>query len=412
MIDVTSRTVIPPAPPCRRARRGRLVLHLAVALPLLLAPLGAAAQQRDPRPRPPRAPADETPRGSSGGADPAAGPSGYRGALEVLAGGSTAGAAEALLAASLTAEADPGSSAARAAQRERMDLLAELAGHDADALLPVAVLHLHLFNIHGARREYVAIAGHAVLVERAARLYAERAGGGGAAVAADMLTLLGAGLVSSGLRADARRILGTALELAPEQPEALLVLAADRERDGAYGEAVELLRRLVAVRPEWLEPRVRLAVNLARTGAADEAAERFSALCEDAAGGWAAVLACQELARLRLAAGEPAAAARILAAAVGRFPDSERLRLALAYAVDRGGDPAAARSRIEELAARPAAGTETPRRRYNRGTDPDPIVELSARLQARAAGGTAALRAVLEAMAGEEGEEGGKGDEA
>jgi tetratricopeptide (TPR) repeat protein len=400
---------MPPAPPLRR---GRLLLHLAVALPLLLAPPSAAAPQRDPRPRPPRAPTDEVPRGSGGGGS-AAGPAGYRGALEVLAGGSTAGAAEALLASGLSSGVEPGSAAARVAERERMDLLAQLAGRDADALLPVAVLHLHLFNVHRARREYVAIAGHAVLVERAARLYAERsAGGSGAAVAADTLTLLGAALVSSGLRADARRILAAALALAPEQAEALLVLAADREREGAYAEAVELLRRLVAVRPEWLEPRVRLAVNLARTGAAEEAAERFAALCEDAAAGWAAVLSCQELARLRLAAGEPAAAVRILRAAVERFPDSERLRLALAYAVDRGGDPAAARSRVEELAARPAAEGETPRRRYNRGTDPDPLLALSARLQARAAAGTAALRTALETMAGEEDEEGESGEEA
>ena len=105
---------------------------------------------------------------------------------------------------------------------------------------------------------------------------------------------------------------------------------------------------------------------------------------------------------MRLAAGEPAAAERLLRAAVERFPGAERLRLALAYAVDRGGDPAAARALVEAVAGREAGGGETPRRRYNRGTDPDPLLELSARLQARAAGHTAALRAALDALAAEE----------
>ena len=363
----------------------------------------AAAQQRDrPRPEPPRAGNDAPSPGAGAGGTVAGGVAAYHDALEVLASGSTADAVRLLAASEAAMAVEPGSGVARATERAQMDLLAALAGRDVEALLPVLVMHLHLFRVHNGRREYVAAGRHAALIERAALLYARGTPRHqGDRVAAEILTVLGAGLVDGGLRRDARHILTEALDLSPVQPEALLVLAAERERAGAYEEAVGFLRRLSMVRAGWLEARVRLAVNLARTGATGEAAERFEAMCGDAAAGWAAILSCEELARMRLAAGDAAAAERILRAAIERFPDAERLRLALAFAVDRGGDPAAARALVEALAERPAGGGETPRQRYNRGTDPDHVVQLSTRLQARAAERVANLRAVIDAMAAE-----------
>ncbi|HMB53102.1 MAG TPA: tetratricopeptide repeat protein [Thermoanaerobaculia bacterium] len=382
------------------------IFAFALALAIASAPaVHLGAQERgEPRPRPPRQPATATPpNGPGGGGSVESSDAAYRSVLDTVAGGSTADAALALVAFERQVGAEPGSGAARAVERAEMDVLDAIARRNAEALLPAMVLHLHLFRIHSPRREYAAAGRHAALAERAAVLYA-RYGQDRATrrLSAEALTVLGAGLVTGGHRTDARRVLSAALDLSPVQPEALLVLAADRERDGAYGEAVTYLRRLNAVRPNWLEARVRLAVNLARTGAQAEAAERFGAMCRDPEAGWAAVLSCEELARMRLAAGEPGAAQALLSDAVERFPDAERLRLTLAYAVDRGGDPAAARALVEEVAERPAGGDESPRRRYNRGTDSDPILELSARLEAKAAERAPALAAVLAAMAAEE----------
>jgi len=404
VIAVPSRAASPPVLPSGNADAGRVLTTGFLLLALLAATASpAAAQERgEPRPKPPHLPTGEPPAGVGGGRPLEQSDAAYRGVLDTLAGGSTADAAMALVSFERAVGAESGSAVARAVERAEMGVLDDLARRDAEALLPAIALHLHLFRVHSPRREYAAAGRHAALVERAAVLYAQRSADRGAAgVAAEALTVLGAGLVDGGHRTDARRVLAAALGLSPVQPEALLVLAADRERDGAYGEAVPYLRRLTAVRPGWLEARVRLAVNLARTGAGAEAAERFTALCEDPAADWAAVLSCEELARLRLAAGETAAAVRLLSAAVERFPDAERLRLGLAYAVERGGEPAAARAMVEEIAARPAGGGETPRRRYNRGTDADPILELSARLEARAAERVRALRVVLDAIFGE-----------
>jgi Flp pilus assembly protein TadD len=349
-------------------------------------------------------PAVENPGGGSGGGGVLESSRvAYEDVLEILAMGSTGEAAMALVAAEKDLGAEPGSDAAKAVERAEMKVLDDLAHRDAEALLPALMLHLQLFRIHAPQRRYSAAGRHIALAEQAAALYALGSTHPGShRVAAEALTVLGSDLMSGGHRSDARRVLTTALELMPEQPEALLLMACDRERDGDYEAAVAFLQRLRELRPDWLEARIRLAVNLARAGAHDEATSRFRALCEDPVADWAAILSCEELARMHLAAGETKSAQAVLAAAIDRFPDSERLRLAFAYAVDRGGSPSRARALVEKIAEKPAGDGETPRRRYNRGLGTELVLELSARFEALAAERSAALHAALSALTEDE----------
>jgi predicted Zn-dependent protease len=100
--------------------------------------------------------------------------------------------------------------------------------------------------------------------------------------------------------------------------------------------------------------------------------------------------------------GDPAGAASLLREAIARFPGSERLRLQLAYALDRAGDPAAARQTIAELAKSPPDGAgESARRRYTRFPDSAAALSLTA-VRASADQRLGALAAALERLAAEE----------
>ena len=113
-------------------------------------------------------------------------------------------------------------------------------------------------------------------------------------------------------------------------------------------------------------------------------------------------LAYQQLARERLDAGAPAEAAHLLAEAVDRLPGDGRLQIALAYARDRAGDPAAARAAVDRLVATGWRDGPTPRLRYNEW--PEEGAERSAELLRRNA--RARLGALAAAL---DGLDGGKG---
>jgi tetratricopeptide (TPR) repeat protein len=327
----------------------------------------------------------------------------YEDVLSILARGSTSDAAMALVTFERDVDADPQSGTSEAVEKAEMSVLSDLAQRDPEALLPALLLHIQLFRVHAPQRRYAAAGRHLELAERTASLYAAATHAPeGQQVAAEALTVLGSDLMISGHRSDARRVLAAALDLLPDLPEALLLLGSDRERDGAYEEAVDYLRRLNELRPDWLEGRARLAVNLGRAGFTDEAAERFRDLCQDPAADWAAILGCEELARLHLKADAPGRAQKVLAEAIERFPESERLRLAYAYAVDRSGQPTRARSLIEKISERPTGGDETPRRRYNRGTGGELILALSAHVESLASQRADALQAALTALSEDE----------
>jgi tetratricopeptide (TPR) repeat protein len=328
----------------------------------------------------------------------------YRSALSRLAAGSAADAVEAVAALERRTAADAGVPA-RAAERGVTAVLDGIAGRDPEALLPAILLHVELFRRHREARDLARTDDHAAMVERAAALYAQGVGTPAArAAAAEALAAVGLALLEDQRRTSARRLLMRGLEIDPDNVSILLGLASDRERYADYPEAVALLERLVAVAPDSEEGRLRLAINLRRTGRRRDAAERLTALTRDPAASWAAEIAYQELARTRLAEDDAAGAAALLREGLGRFPESERLRLQLAFALDRGGDPAAARRMVAELARRPpaapAAGTS--RLRYNRSPEAEPALALAA-LRERADQRLPQLAAALDALAYAEG---------
>lgn len=360
---------------------------LAVAFSLLTPPSSSSASAQEP----PRLDAPGT---------PAAAGREYRRALLLLTRGSREEARQVIL--ELDGRLPPALTDRRAAN-ERLDLLEDVARRDPEALLPALLLHLDLYLHHRDQRSYTRLDHHVEMVARTAELYAGRSEREDApAAAAEVLAALGLGLLEAGHRTDARRLLARALDLDPGRADALLGLATDHERFGRYDEAVETLERLLAAAPGSSEARLRLAVNRSRTGRWRDAESGLEGLIDDPrTDPWVAEIAVQELAEVRLRASDPGAATRLLREGVRRFPGSERLRLQLAYALERGGDPAAAREIVLALAERPPEPAETPRQRYNRSPDAAPALDrlISAPLDP---GRLAALRAALDAIAAEE----------
>jgi Tfp pilus assembly protein PilF len=303
----------------------------------------------------------------------------YRDALSELAAGSPAAAVAAVKALEPTAAPET-SESARATLRGVAAVLDGIALLDPEALVPAILLHVELFRRHRDARDPVLADYHLTLIEHAAVLYAERGGRPAArSAAAQVLAAVGLALLEDVRRTAANRMLARALAFDPANADALLGLAVDRERAGAYPDAVDLLRRLGAVRPESAQARLRLAVNLQRVGHRRDARKLLTAVTAEPEAGWEAAIAYQELAKDRIAEADPAGAAALLREAIERFPASERLRLQLAYALDRAGDPAAAREAVAALAKSPPDGArESPRRLYNRSPESAPALDLDA----------------------------------
>ena len=303
----------------------------------------------------------------------------YHAALTRLAAGSPDEAAAAVAALDPRSAIEAADST-RPSVRGAVAVIEGVATADPEALLPPLVLHVDLFRRYRAAHKPTLSDHHTAMTAYIAALYAERAGTPAArAAAVEVLTAVGLALLEDRRRSSAMGAFARALDFEPAAADALLGLAIDREWEHAYPDVIALLQRLVAARPASAEGRLRLANNLERMGRRRAAVERFTALAAHPSAGWAAEIAYQELARIHLDERDPAAAAALLRQALERFPESERLRIQLAYALDRAGDPAAAREIVAELAQSPPDGAgPTPRRRYTRTPDADSALELTA----------------------------------
>ncbi len=243
----------------------------------------------------------------------------------------------------------------------------ELAAGENAALAPLFWLHyelLHEFtagaeHLHGtvAAGQLAALAG---LCDR------RRCAGEVRLAAGQALTGLGEFHARQAAWHQARRYFQRALELAPELEAARIGAAAVAEWLGEYGEAVALLRpaeNAPAVDGELL---LRLGVNLSRLGETRRGVAVLRRCVDQQKPEWARVAALEELARIELAAGRPAAAVGLLGPAAAAFPAYSSLRLLLAQAHEEGGEAAAARALWAELAAAPPGGGESPRLLYTR----------------------------------------------
>lgn len=230
---------------------------------------------------------------------------------------------------------------------------------DAEALLPIALLHAELYRKLRDGREYL-------LAENARRTsadlvaaYAER--GGSATVAAQALLSLAADLLVSGVQGASRDLLGRALALDGRSEAAGLFLAASYERDGDYPKAVEILESLARAHPESFEARLRLAVNLDRIARKSEARQAFQKMIAEPGPEWVRTIAYQEMVRIHLRDKRQADAVTTLRQAVSRLPSEPQLAVQLAYLLDRQGSAADARAILGRL---PRGDGGSPRHRY------------------------------------------------
>lgn len=230
---------------------------------------------------------------------------------------------------------------------------------DAEALLPIALLHAELYRKLRDGREYL-------LAENARRTsadlvasYAER--GGSATVAAQALLSLAADLLVSGVQGASRDLLARALALDGRSEAAGLFLAASYERDGDYPKAVEILESLVRAHPESFEARLRLAVNLDRTGKTAEARQSFQKMIAEPGPEWVRTIAYQEMVRIHLRDKRPADAVALLRQAVARLPREPQLAVQLAFLLDRQGQATDAQAILDRL---PTGKGGSPRHRY------------------------------------------------
>jgi tetratricopeptide (TPR) repeat protein len=285
---------------------------------------------------------------------------GYLSALRVLADGDRYAALDQIAILERSVAAVGSSAAMSGLMRTQKRVARELAEAEPEALIPIALVHREVF------RHYLA-SGEDRLADHAWRLtaaLAEEVSSGsrkehGPAFPETVLVAIAADLVRTGLPSSAIELLERAVEIAPDDPGALLALGATYERMGSYAEALPPLRSLVQEHPDSAEGRLRLAVNLAREGDPNEAAHHFRQLTTNRSPAWIQVISYQELARL-----VPAAAEDVLGEGLARFPSNQALRIQLANLLDARGRPWEAGTLIEELASRATAPTTSPRVRY------------------------------------------------
>lgn len=236
-----------------------------------------------------------------------------------------------------------------------------------EGMVPILMLHQESYGRY-AEGSHGFLTVHAVaMVETLAVSYAKQGGRGARALAGQFLAGLGGDLQHRGGLSTARRLFELALQYDPDNTVALLGLGALFEKTGAYADAVAPLRSLVAADPRNAEATLRLGMVLWRTGQKEETRRLLEGLTVSDGEDWILDLAFQQLAAFHGEAGHWRGAAEVLLRGVERLPASQRLRLALSYALDRsGGKGEALRLAHELTAGSDGPVVESPRSRYNR----------------------------------------------
>ncbi|MCP4201416.1 MAG: hypothetical protein GY769_05710 [bacterium] len=327
----------------------------------------------------------------------------YRAALAELREGSFETARVALF--ELESEVLAGSSQESFKHLRAAELLVakELIEKDHDLALPILVLHAELGEVYRDRTLF-SLAGHArVTVETVAELHAEH--GGSLDLTAAALALEAGRLQQARLPAASRRLFARALEHDPDNAAALLGLGASLERYGAYSQAIGFLEQLVAARPDFGQAVLRLAINHLRVGRLGRAQGLLVKIVEGQGGDWVAALACQELARALLIAGDAEGGLLLLETALERMPEQWELRLLLAHIYDRTGRAERSLGELLQVGTSSEQGRGSARYRYDQW--PQETLEEARELLA-----ASALRAssrLAEVVVGDGGDAGSEG---
>jgi tetratricopeptide (TPR) repeat protein len=236
-----------------------------------------------------------------------------------------------------------------------------LAAIDPGVLRPISLLHRDVFRQHLAfGSNQLADISWPLAADLAVQVSDEGRSNGGKDFAETLLVSLAADLVRSAAVRSAIEVLDRAIDVAPDDPAALLALGATYERSGRYEEAIEPFRNLVYAHPGNAEGVLRLGINLSRDGKTEEAESRFRELISDSAPTWITVIAYQELARLL----PPSEAEAVLRQGVERYPDNQALGVQLAFLLDVRGQRESAAALVEDLCRRGRAPVTSPRVRY------------------------------------------------
>jgi tetratricopeptide (TPR) repeat protein len=322
---------------------------------------GSAAVAAPAKPTPPLG-ADEQP-----GAERASAL--YREALVHWADGETDRACGELVALETRVVRDADLRTARALLRWEEKVVDQVAADDLEVLVPIANLHFEVF------RRYLDLGavGHAlvqrhsrIMIHDLALLYRKQSGSEGARLVASHQLASLADLLQRGAQHQAAAELYTqAAELDPHNAVPALSLAIIYEKFEQYRSAVTWLRQVLAISPKHPEARLRLAINLGRVGETAEALALLEGLTAETADSWLTPLAFQEEARLLERRQSYGKATDVLRAGLERFPQSVRMRVQLAAALDRQGKSQEARHVLSDVAQIKPDPQDGSRFRYN-----------------------------------------------
>ncbi len=247
---------------------------------------------------------------------------------------------------------ESGPVAAKQLLAAELDVAAELAHHEPDALFALLRLHVGLARTYGAARAAQPQAHTFKLCDGLAALTVRAVGKSGRAPAAEAMACLAGSSQRVGAQTAAEEQHRITLLLDPENTAALEGLAAGLERTGRYREAEKLLTQLVAKRPNSLEARLRLALTRQRMGDATDVEALLRACVAPGGPEWIRAVAWQELARLRIDAGNLEAAATVLREATAALPRDRELAVLRAFVLDRTGRHGEARAAAVRLTSR------------------------------------------------------------
>lgn len=330
---------------------------------------------------------------TEGGGEPVAPPHlrlAYLAALaHVSAGGRGAAEAEAEIAAlERAALRERGPDAQKRLLAAELEVAADLARHEPDALFALLQLHVSLARTYGAARAAQPQAHAFKVGGELAALAARSAGEGSRARAADAMACLAGSSQRVGAQAAAEAQHRIALLLDADNTAALEGLAAGLERTGRYREAERLFVRLLARRPGSLEARLRLALTRQRMGDDTDVVQLLRACVAPGGPEWIRAVAWQELARRRIDAGDLEAAATLLREAGTALPRDRELAVMRAFVLDRTGRRVEARAAAVRLTSR---SSDTASARFTFSQFPAKELDLAcAALAARVSDGAAA----------------------
>lgn len=257
-----------------------------------------------------------------------------------------------------------------------------LARRSPEALVPLLYLYGELYPVYVESERYDAAQHAGTFVRLLARFYDQTSRDDDRhRLSAAALASLGGFRQQAGAELEARSTYLAALELDETQVAALVGAACVHESFGDYRTAAELLRRARRVQPNLAEIQLRLAINELRLDS-KRAVRSLRQLTAGSAPDWVSILAYQELARILVADGRLSEADALLAEAMERHPENQRLPIQRVAVLDRLHRPAEARRALSRI--EPDTGnSDTPRLRYT--GPPRALLDAARRLVAAAA---------------------------